>query len=73
MGGEEPEYFSRKEVYMYNFMENDNKLHQKASMPHKKFDLTLCYLNGYIYSICGKDGQSEVVDICERYSVEDNV
>lgn len=29
-------------------------------------------MNGYIYSLCGKDGRSEVVSSCERYKVEDN-
>jgi len=72
LGGEEPEYFSRKEVYMYDHMANDRKLHTKASMIHKKFDFTLCYLNGYIFVMCGKDSASEVVDTCEKYSVADN-
>jgi len=73
IGGEEPEYVSRKEVYMYDTVANDRKLHIKAPMIHKKFDFTLAHLNGYIYVICGKDSSSEVVDTCERYSVEENV
>jgi len=72
MGGEEPEYFSRKEVYMYDYAANDRKLHSKAPMIHKKFDFTLCYLNGYIFVMCGKDSSSEVVDTCEKYNVADN-
>jgi hypothetical protein len=73
VGGEEPEYVSRKEVYMYDTIANDRKLHSRAPMLHKKFDFTLAHLNGYIYVICGKDSTSEVVDTCERYSVEENV
>ena len=72
LGGEEPEYVSRKEVYMYDCVANDRKLHLKAPMLHKKFDFTLAYLNGCIYVICGKDCNSEVVDDCEKYSVEEN-
>lgn len=72
MGGEEPEYVSRKEVYMFDTTANDRKLHLKAPMVHKKFDFTLAYLNGHIYVICGKDSSSEVVDTCEKYSVEEN-
>jgi hypothetical protein len=72
IGGEEPEYFSRREVYMYDPLLNDRKLHQKTSMPHKKFDFTLCHLNNNIYVICGKDSSSEVVDTCERYNVITN-
>jgi len=72
LGGEEPEYVSRKEVYVYDCVANDRKLHSKAPMLQKKFDFTLAYLSGYVYVICGKDSTSEVVDTCERYSVEEN-
>jgi len=30
LGGEEPEYFSRREVYVFNPILNDRKLHQKC-------------------------------------------
>ena len=72
LGGEEPEYFSRREVYMLDIKLPEKKLIQKASMLHKKFDFTLCFLKGYIYVICGKDSSSEVVDTCERYNVSEN-
>eukprot|EP01017_Pseudomicrothorax_dubius_P040136 TRINITY_DN6241_c0_g1_i1.p1 TRINITY_DN6241_c0_g1~~TRINITY_DN6241_c0_g1_i1.p1 ORF type:complete len:443 (-),score=91.71 TRINITY_DN6241_c0_g1_i1:124-1452(-) len=72
LGGEEPEYFPRKEVYMFDLNLGDRRLHQKASMLHKKFDFTLCYLQEHIYVICGKDSSSEVIDSCERYNVVDN-
>eukprot|EP01016_Furgasonia_blochmanni_P020449 TRINITY_DN2280_c0_g2_i2.p1 TRINITY_DN2280_c0_g2~~TRINITY_DN2280_c0_g2_i2.p1 ORF type:complete len:568 (+),score=98.28 TRINITY_DN2280_c0_g2_i2:111-1814(+) len=72
LGGEEPEYFPRKEVYVFDYTLNDRRLHPRASMPHKKFDFTLCYLDGYIYVICGKDSSSEVVENCERYNVAEN-
>ena len=72
MGGEEPEYFSRKEVYMYDHSSGDRKFHSKASMINKKFDFTLCYLNGYIFVMCGKDSSSEVADTCEKFCIVDN-
>lgn len=72
LGGEEPEYYSRREIFMYDSNANDGKLHSKAPMPFRKFDFTLCYLNGHIYVLCGKDSSSEVVNSCERYSLEDN-
>jgi len=72
MGGEEPEYFSRKEVYVYDPTSNERKLVAKSPMIHKKFDFTLCYLNGYIFVMCGKDSSSEVVDTCEKYNVAEN-
>lgn len=66
IGGEEPEYFSRKEIYAYYHTKKDNKLYPKAQMPYKKFDFTLCYLNGFIYVICGKNSSSDVIDTCDR-------
>ena len=72
IGGEEPEYFSRKETYMYDHSSGDHKLHVRASMIHKRFDFTVCYLNGYIFVMCGKDSSSEVVDTCEKYCIADN-
>ena len=72
IGGEEPEYFPRKEVYMFDYKLNDRRLHQRASMPHKKFDFTLCHLNGCLYVICGKDSSSEVVDTCEKFNINEN-
>ena len=41
IGGEEPEYCSRKEVYMYDLTIDDRKLHLKNQMPFKKFDFTI--------------------------------
>lgn len=72
MGGEEPEYYSKKEVYMYDYVLNDKKLTQMASMPSKKFDFTLCYCKPCIYVLCGKDASSEVVNSCEKFNVETN-
>ena len=57
---------------MFDYKLNDRKLHQRASMPHKKFDFTLCHLNGCLYVICGKDSSSEVVDTCEKFNINDN-
>lgn len=72
LGGEEPEYYSRREIFMYDSTANDGKLHAKCPMSFRKFDFTLCYLNGHIYVLCGKDSSSEVVNTCERYSIEEN-
>jgi hypothetical protein len=33
LGGEEPDYFPRREMYVFNPLLNDRKLLQKASMP----------------------------------------
>ena len=52
--------------YPYYHLKNDNTLHQKASMLHKKFDFTLCYFNCCIYVLCGKNSSSDVVGTCDR-------
>lgn len=65
MGGEQPEYYSRKEVYCYSHL---TKLFvKKQNMPIKKFDFSICAIEDSIYVLCGKDQQSTVTDSCERY------
>ena len=41
-------------------------------MPFKKFDFSLCYANGYIFVIGGKQSVDDVVNTCEMYNVKDN-
>ena len=98
IGGEEPEYFIRRENHVFNPLLNDRKLLQKSilikiyiqikeifklifsnnkwifldSMPHKKYDFSICYLKNSIYIICGKDSVSEVTDSCEKYLIEED-
>jgi len=71
LGGEDPEGQPKREIYQFDLanLDSDHILEAKALMPHQKYDFTLCYLNGYIYVICGKDTSSEAVDICERYII----
>jgi hypothetical protein len=68
LGGEDPEGNPKKEIYLFdlNNLDSDHILEPKALMPHQKYDFSLCYLDGYIYVICGKDTSSEAVNICER-------
>jgi hypothetical protein len=68
LGGEDPEGLPKKEIYQFdlNKLDSDHILEPKALMPHQKYDFTLCYLNGFIYVICGKDTSSEAVNICEK-------
>ena len=68
LGGEDPEGQPKREIYQFDLenLDSDHILESKALMPHQKYDFTLCYLDGYIYVICGKDTSSEAVDICER-------
>jgi hypothetical protein len=74
IGGEDPETGAKKEVYSFNFatIETDHSLQAKCSMPFKKYDFTLCYHKGFIYVICGKDSDSQVIDSCEKYDVNRN-
>jgi hypothetical protein len=68
LGGEDPEGHPKKEIYQFDLLNLDSEpvLEPKALMPHQKYDFTLCYMNGYIYVICGKDTSSEAVNICEK-------
>lgn len=68
LGGEDPEGQPKREIYQFDLanLDSDHILEAKALMPHQKYDFTLCFLDGYIYVICGKDTSSEAVDICER-------
>jgi hypothetical protein len=74
IGGEDPEAGAKKEVYFFNLltMDTDHSLHAKWSMPFKKYDFTLCYHKGFIYVICGKDSESQIIDTCERYDINKN-
>jgi hypothetical protein len=74
IGGEDPEIGAKKEVYTFNLatMDTDHSLHPKCPMPFKKYDFTLCYHKGFVYVICGKDSDSQVVDSCEKYDINRN-
>ena len=71
MGGEDADNGAKREVYYFNInsMASDNTLHSRANMPHKKYDFSICHLKGFIYAICGKGHDLEVVDTCDRYDV----
>lgn len=68
IGGESPENTPRNDVYCYDIENMDNQiiLEQKSSMPFKKYDFSICFMNGFIYILCGKDDSGEAIDSCER-------
>lgn len=74
IGGEEPEYHPRKEIFMFDLRDwhraqsTTSKLVRHAQMPQKKFDCTLTYMDGWIYIISGKGRSGEVVGSCHRYN-----
>ena len=41
-------------------------------MPEKKYDFSMCQLGGFIYIISGRDFSQEIVETCERYSIEED-
>ena len=47
---------------------------RKAPMPVKKFDFSICCVNGFIYVLAGKagDGDGRVVSSCERFEIAEN-
>lgn len=72
MGGEDKNDGAKRECYFVNPFngEQDKTLSTRANMPHKKYDFTVCYLNGHIYTICGKNVTNDIVESCEAYDVE---
>jgi len=72
IGGEFPQYETRNEVFVYDPRTPDRKLTEKAHMPMKKFDFSLCYVRGHIYVMGGKIDPNTVVATCEKYNVRDN-
>ena len=74
LGGEDPELGAKREVYSLDLLnlESDHTLHPRSPMPFKKYDFTVCQHKNFVYVICGKDADSQVVDSCERFDVARN-
>ena len=74
LGGEDPELGAKREVYSLDLLnlEADHTLHPRSPMPFKKYDFTVCHHKGFVYVVCGKDADSQVVDSCERFDVARN-
>lgn len=70
-GGEDPESGAKRDLYCFNLltMNTDLSLHQKANMLTKKYDFSICHHSGYVYVICGKGQNTEILDSCERYDI----
>lgn len=66
------EYFSRKEVFVYDHVLRDFKFIRKQPMTQEKYDFTLCHLKNFIYVFCGKNSISEVTNTCEKYNINQN-
>ncbi len=71
IGGEDPNTGAKNTVYKYDLNQRDNNLNLKQvqSMPIKKFDFSLSYLDDFIYVVCGKDASSDIVGSCERFNL----
>ena len=54
IGGEEPEFHARRDMYIFDLKKNQKKLEMKEPMPYKKYDFAFCYSNKYLYVISGK-------------------
>ena len=68
LGGEDPGGNARQEVHMFDVDSASDHyvLQPKDPMPHKKYDFALCYLDGDIFVIGGKDSSTGAVDLCEK-------
>ena len=74
MGGEDKNDGAKRECYVINPFNGDadKTLATRANMPLKKYDFTICYLQGCIYTICGKNVNNDIVESCECYDVEED-
>jgi N-acetylneuraminic acid mutarotase len=74
VGGEEPEYYPRKEIYKFDLVswEQDRSrpkhpLEMYARMPAKKFDCILAHMGGWLYILGGKGTGGEILATCHRF------
>ena len=74
MGGEDKNDGAKRECYVINPFtpDADKTLSTRANMPLKKYDFTLCYLLGHVYTICGKNVNNDIVESCECYDIEED-
>lgn len=74
MGGEDKNEGAKRECYVINPFnaETDKTLTTRANMLLKKYDFTICYLLGHIYTICGKNVNNDIVESCECYNIEED-
>lgn len=72
LGGEDSDKGAQKTVYCcdINNIDQDRSLKLKKHMLCERFDFSLCYLEGYIYVMCGKDSNLNIIPTCHRYSLE---
>ena len=41
----------------------------KKPMMFKKFDFTLCYYQDFIFLLCGKNENKQIIKSCEKYDI----
>lgn len=74
IGGQDSNVGAIKEVYEFDLkvLRPEVRAMCRAPMIFKKYDFALSYHQGYVYVMCGKNGDNEVVAHCERYDVAAN-
>lgn len=72
-GGQEPT-FGRREVFCAKIHERFNEalMKKRTNMPIRKYDFALCYLKDNIYTIGGMSVGLDILDACDRYSIQTN-
>ena len=77
VGDEEPEYYPRKEIFMFDLAnwkrDHDKKKHALvnfAKMPQKKFDCILAQMGEWLYILGGKGSGGEILGSCHRFNPE---
>lgn len=74
LGGQNTTSGAKKDVFEFDVRQLRPELRavNRAPMIYKKYDFCLCYHDGFVYVICGKDSETEVMGTCERYEVAKN-
>lgn len=71
MGGEDQDG-AKKQVYCIDVktIDENSSFSMLNSMPCKKIDFSMTYLDNHIYIITGKDHSNEIVGTCEAYNIQ---
>jgi hypothetical protein len=74
LGGQDSTYGALKDVYQFEVapIRSDVRAVNLAPMVCRKFDFSVCFHEGFVYVLGGKDSDTQIVTSCERYDVRAN-
>lgn len=74
LGGQDSTYGALKDVYQFEVtpIRPDVRAVNLAPMVCRKFDFSVCFHDGFVYVLGGKDSDTQIVTSCERYDIKKN-